>query len=193
MLPEKLPPVVAKSVLRRVQQNGRKKENDHGEKPWCVFFSHCGASHTCPPWGCLGWAQSSGWRLSSAPLIVPSLPEDPFPNPLQAYRDNEWEQEAKADGHRAFSLNSPVVLLCSGKEMKGWKLPGRESWTVSCWVTTHLIRNYCQMLSFFLSFSLKIPLFLWKFFMSLSLKAQEKIFSGSLQSFLQFSFSAEAL
>lgn len=107
------------------------------------------SSHTRPPWGSLGWAQSSGWRLSSASLIVPSLPEDPFPKPLQANRDNEWEQEAKVDGNRAFSLlNSPGVLLCSGKETKGWMLPSGESLAVSGWVTTHFIQNYCQMLLF---------------------------------------------
>lgn len=109
----------------------------------------CSSPTVRPPRGSLGRAQSSGWRLESSPAHCAQPAEDPFPEPLQAFRDNEWEQKAKADGNRAFSLlNSPVVLLCSEKEMKGWKLPGGESWTVSCWVTTHFIWNYCQMLFF---------------------------------------------
>lgn len=119
MIPEKLPPAVAKSILRRIQQNGRKKENDCGEKPWCVFFSH-----ETPSW--LPGTSSEQWlKAESSPAHCAQPAEDPFPEPLQAFRDNEWEQEAKADGNGAFSLlNSPVVLLCSEKEMKGWKLPG---------------------------------------------------------------------
>lgn len=49
------------------------------------------------------------------------------------------------------------------------------------------------MLFFSQSFPLKIALFLMKYFNVIGLKSTEKIFSGSLQSLLQFSFSAEAL
>lgn len=124
-----------------------------------------------PPRGSLGWAQSSGWRLESSPAHCAQPAEDPFPEPLQAFRDNEWEQEAKADGNGAFSLlNSPVVLLCSEKEMKGWKLPGGESWTVSCWVTTHFIWNYCQMLFFFPILPTQIHIIFMKDFYVIGLK-----------------------
>ena len=43
-------------------------------------------------------------------------------------------------------LSSPVVLLCSGEKMKGWKITRGKIWTFSCWVATHFVEKYCQML-----------------------------------------------
>lgn len=86
----------------------RKKEN--GDKPWCVFFSH---------WVPLGWAQSRGWRLSSALLIVPSLPEDPFPKPLQASRDNDESRRLKQMVTEPFlSSTHPWCYSAVGKKWK---------------------------------------------------------------------------
>lgn len=157
MIPEKLPPAVARAMLRRIQQNGRKKENDHGEKEALLVF--------CSHWVPLGLS-GTGSELSSALLLVPSLPEDPFPKPLLAYRDNEWEQEAKQMVTEPFlSSTHPWCYSVLGKKWKAESYLGGE---LDCFLLSYNSLNL-KLLSncvfFFQSFPLKSTLFLRKILM----------------------------
>lgn len=96
------------------------------------------------------WLQfRAGVKCSSLALLiaVPSLPE------VVLFHLSELEgmtSESRRLEHMVTErfplLSSPVVLLCGGEKMKGWKITRGKVWTFSCWAATHFVEKYCQML-----------------------------------------------
>lgn len=113
---------------------------------WCAFLLsvHTVRSHR----GSLWWVQSSGQTLQSSLSCHCAQPAFSHPSLcLSELRGITSDSGRQKQVTECFSLlNSPVVPLCSGKDMKGWKVTRGKIRTFSCWVATHFIQNYCQML-----------------------------------------------